>query len=67
MERKKVGSGRRFSETTEETLVANLRLILTPEYLTRAREVATQMIKPAESLASTADLLEDTARGGRFD
>jgi hypothetical protein len=28
--------------------------------------VATQMTKPAESLASAVDLLEDTARHGRF-
>jgi len=61
----KVGLGRRFSETNVETLVADLRSILTPQYLTRAREVATQMTKPAESLASTADLLEDAARQGR--
>jgi len=57
-----VGFGRRFSETTTETLVADLRAILTPRYATRAREVATQMTKPAESVASTADLLEHTAR-----
>jgi UDP:flavonoid glycosyltransferase YjiC (YdhE family) len=60
-----VGFGRRFSETTVETLVADLRSILTPQYLTRAREVATKMTKPAESLASTADLLEDAARQAR--
>ena len=50
---------------TQESLVADLRLILTPQYATRAREVATQMTKPAESLAMPADLLEDTARQGR--
>jgi UDP:flavonoid glycosyltransferase YjiC (YdhE family) len=66
IEHLKVGFGRRFTETTEESLVADLRLILAPHYTTRAREVATQMTKPAESLASAADLLEDTARRGRF-
>jgi len=66
VKRLKVGSGRRFSATTRESLVADLRSILTPQYVTRAREVATQMTKPAESVASAADLLEDTARLGRF-
>jgi vancomycin aglycone glucosyltransferase len=60
-----VGFGRRFSEATVESLVADLRLILTPRYATRARQVASQMIKPAESLARAADLLEHTARQGR--
>src|SRR5580700_6556782 len=62
----KVGSGRQFSETTQEALVADLRSILTPQCVTRAREVATWMTKPAESVASAADLLEDAARRGRF-
>jgi vancomycin aglycone glucosyltransferase len=60
-----VGFGRRFSETTQESLVADLGLILTPHYATRAREVAAHMTKPAESLAMAADLLEHTARQGR--
>jgi hypothetical protein len=42
-----------------------LRVILTPHFATRAREVATYMTKPAESLARVADLLEATARRGR--
>jgi len=65
VERLKVGSGRQFSETTQEALVADLRSIFTPQCVTRAREVATRMTKPAESLAKAADLLEDTARQGR--
>jgi UDP:flavonoid glycosyltransferase YjiC (YdhE family) len=65
VEQLKVGFGRRFSETTQESLAADLRLLLTPHYATRAREVATQMTKPAESLASAADLLEDAAHQGR--
>ena len=65
VERLKVGSGRRFSATTQESLVADLRSILTPQCVTRAREVAAQMTKPAESVASAADLLEDAARSGR--
>jgi UDP:flavonoid glycosyltransferase YjiC (YdhE family) len=62
----KVGSGRRFSSATRKTLVADLRSILTPAYVTRAREIASQMTKPAESVATAADLLETTARRGGF-
>ena len=58
----KVGTARRFSTTTRESLVADLRQILAPEYATRARELATQMTKPAESVAAVADLLEDAVR-----
>ena len=65
VEQLKVGFGRRFSATTQESLAADLRLLLSPHYATRAREVAAQMTKPAESLASAADLLEDAARQGR--
>jgi vancomycin aglycone glucosyltransferase len=62
----KVGFGRRFSETTVETLVADLRSVLAPQYVAQAREVATQMTKTAESLARAGNLLEDTARRGRM-
>jgi UDP:flavonoid glycosyltransferase YjiC (YdhE family) len=65
VERLKVGFGRDFSTTTSESLIADLRMILAPEYAARARKVATQMTKPAESVASAADLLEETARRGR--
>jgi vancomycin aglycone glucosyltransferase len=65
VEQLKVGSCRHFSTTTQESLVAVLSSILAPQYHTRAREVAAQMTKPAESLASAADLLEDAARQGR--
>ncbi|MGA8545251.1 MAG: glycosyltransferase [Mycobacterium sp.] len=60
-----VGFGRRFSDTTVETLVADLRLLLSAQYATRAREIAVRMTKPAESLAKAADLLEEIARQGR--
>ena len=62
LKRMKVGSARRFSSITEKSLVADLRRILAPEYLTRAREVATRMNKPAESAAAAADLVENFAR-----
>jgi UDP:flavonoid glycosyltransferase YjiC (YdhE family) len=62
----KVGTARRFSHTTRESLVADLRRILAPEYVTRAREIATQMTKPADSVATAAELVENCARSGRF-
>lgn len=61
LKRLKVGTSRRFSTTTRETLVADLREILTPECAERARETATRMSKPQESVAKAADLLERAA------
>jgi UDP:flavonoid glycosyltransferase YjiC (YdhE family) len=61
-----VGTGRPFFDTTQKSLVADLRSIVTPHCVTRAREVAAQMTTPAESVATAADLLEDAARLGRF-
>jgi UDP:flavonoid glycosyltransferase YjiC (YdhE family) len=54
-----VGFGREFYSSTLDSLVADLRSMLTPEYATRAREVAAAMTKPAESVARAADLLEE--------
>jgi vancomycin aglycone glucosyltransferase len=65
VERLKVGSGRAFSASNLGSLVADLRSILDPQCITRAREVAAQMTKPAVSVASAADLLEDAGRLGR--
>ncbi len=65
LERLKVGSGRQLSATTLESLVVDLRSILTPECAARAGEVAARMTKPAESVASAADLLEEAARSAR--
>ena len=62
VKRLKVGTARRFSTTTEKSLVADLRTILAPQYVTRAREIATRMTKPAESVAAAADLVENFAR-----
>jgi UDP:flavonoid glycosyltransferase YjiC (YdhE family) len=62
LKRLKVGSGRRFSTTTEKSLVKDLRRILAPRYLTRAREIATRMTEPAKSAAAAADLVENFAR-----
>jgi len=62
VKRLKVGTGRRFSATTEKSLVADLRMVLALQCLARARALATRMTKPAESVATAADLLEDFAR-----
>ncbi|MFV9632044.1 glycosyltransferase [Mycobacterium neumannii] len=61
----KVGTARRFSATTLETLVDDLRCILAPEYANRAREISRQMTKPAESVAAAADLVENLALRNR--
>src|SRR6202035_3954110 len=62
VKRLKVGTARRFSTATEKSLVADLRTILAPQYVARAREIATQMTRPAESVATAADLVENFAR-----
>ncbi|MEB4212261.1 glycosyltransferase [Mycobacterium sp. 94-17] len=62
VKRLKVGTARRFSATTRESLVADLRIILAPQYAARARENATQMTIPAESVCRAADLVEHFAR-----
>ena len=64
--RLKVGFGRCFSESTVNSLVADLHSVLAPHHASRAREVAAQTTTPAESLARAADLLEDAARCGRL-
>ena len=51
-----------FDAPPEKSLVADLRQILAPQYVARAREVATRMTKPAESVAAAADLVENFAR-----
>ncbi len=65
IKRLKVGSSRHISALTEKTLVADLRRILDPQYAVRARDIATRMTKPAESISHTADLLENFASSSR--
>jgi len=65
VKRLKVGTARRFSTATEESLVADLRRILAPEYVDRASELATRITEPAKSPAAAADLLENFARPQR--
>ncbi len=64
LERLEIGSGRHFSATTQESLVADLQAILTPQCAARAREVAAKMTRPAESAARAADLVEEAASRG---
>jgi len=57
-----VGTGRRISTATEKTLVADLRTILDPQCVARARAIATRMTEPTKNAAAAADLLENFAR-----
>ncbi|MDV3130406.1 glycosyltransferase [Mycobacterium sp. 21AC1] len=57
----KVGTTRRFSATTQESLVTDLRRILAPEYVERARGLANRMSKPAESAIRAGDVVEKFA------
>jgi UDP:flavonoid glycosyltransferase YjiC (YdhE family) len=61
-----VGSARRFSATTKESLITDLRRIMTPPYAARAHDIAYRMTEPSESVTATADLLERHAEEGRF-
>ncbi|SIL60735.1 Putative glycosyltransferase GtfA [Mycobacteroides abscessus subsp. abscessus] len=56
-----VGASRRFSTTTRDSLVSDLRTILTPECAARARAIAPHMSKPHDSVSKAADLLEAKA------
>ncbi|OMC34682.1 glycosyl transferase family 1 [Mycobacterium sp. GA-1841] len=62
----KVGSSRRLSSTTGKTLVEDLRTVLEPRYAVGARQLATQMIKPADSVTTAADLVEEFAARRRL-
>ncbi|NTY62706.1 glycosyltransferase [Mycolicibacterium sphagni] len=62
VKRLKVGTARRFSTTNERKLHADLRTILGPGYAVRAREIGSRMTRPADSVATAADLVEEFAR-----
>ncbi len=62
VKRLRIGRARRFSTTTRESLVADLRTILAPDYVARSREFARRMTKSAESVVAAADHLENFAR-----
>jgi UDP:flavonoid glycosyltransferase YjiC (YdhE family) len=61
LKRLKVGTARRFSTTNEKSLVADLRRILAPQYVSRAREIGAQMNQAGESVAVAADCVESFA------
>lgn len=54
-----VGCERQLPATTVNTLVEDLRRILTPEYVARSRELRTQMTEAPKSVAYAAGLLEE--------
>ncbi len=64
VKRLKVGSAKRLTNITRDSLVAKLRKLLAPECMARASELAPRMTKPADAVGAAADLLEETARGG---
>ena len=56
-----VGTSRRFSAMTRDTLRDDLRTVLGSRCAARAREVGKQMTPPSQSLATTVALLEGLA------
>ncbi len=64
VKRLKVGSAKRLSNITRKSLVRRLHKILAPDCVTRARQIAPRMTKPAVGVATAADLLEQTVRVG---
>jgi UDP:flavonoid glycosyltransferase YjiC (YdhE family) len=66
LSRLEVGAGRQFSSVTGETLVEDLRRILAPRYVARARALAPQMSSPADSITRAVDLVESAARVSGF-
>jgi UDP:flavonoid glycosyltransferase YjiC (YdhE family) len=65
VERLGVGTSRRFSASTRDSLVEDLRAVLSPQTADRARLLAGRMSPAATSVATAADLLEQTARNRR--
>lgn len=62
IERLGIGTSRRFSATTRDSLLADLRVVLSPQIAERSRLLATQMSAASASVSRAADLLEETAR-----
>jgi UDP:flavonoid glycosyltransferase YjiC (YdhE family) len=62
VKRLKVGTARRFSTTTEKSLVSDLRTVLSPQYLTKARRLVNRVTETAGSVKAAADLLEKFAQ-----
>jgi len=65
VKRLKVGTARRFSTASEASLVADLRTILAPHYVARARELATRITEPwPKSGRAVADIGRSICCGG---
>jgi UDP:flavonoid glycosyltransferase YjiC (YdhE family) len=64
VKRLKVGSAKRLSNISRNSLVRQLRKMLAPDCVARAGEIAPRMTKPAVGVATAADLLEQTVRVG---
>jgi UDP:flavonoid glycosyltransferase YjiC (YdhE family) len=60
-----IGSAQRFSDVTQQSLTAQLTSILTPDYRTRARNIADEMISPHESASYAGDLVEGVAQAAQ--
>ncbi len=61
----KLGTARRFSTTTRESLLADLRTVLGTDYARRARALAARMTATTDGVTKAADLLEAAATAGR--
>jgi len=61
LKRLRVGTARSLTATTVQSMVADLRQILNPEYAVRAQHLATQLTTPADSISRAADLFERAA------
>ncbi|TQK32009.1 glycosyltransferase [Arthrobacter sp. SLBN-53] len=64
VERLGVGAYRRFSATTRDSLLADLRTVLAPGVTESARLLAGRMRPASQSVGTAADLLEEAARTG---
>ncbi|GAB7141819.1 glycosyltransferase [Mycobacterium riyadhense] len=54
----KIGKARRFAGVTKKSLLKDLRKILEPKYVNRAREIAERMTPSNVSVKKAADLIE---------
>ncbi|MBE1552852.1 UDP:flavonoid glycosyltransferase YjiC (YdhE family) [Mycobacterium sp. OAS707] len=61
IKRLKVGTARRLTKTSRESLVADIGSILAPRCTARARALATRMTTPGAAAVKAADLLETAA------
>jgi UDP:flavonoid glycosyltransferase YjiC (YdhE family) len=62
VKRLKVGTARRLTKTSRESLVSDVGLILAPRCSARARALASRMTPPRAAAGKAADLLETAAR-----